>query len=241
LGYPERAIEDANRALEDARMIKHDATIMYVLANTIWFHLLSGNYGTVESQSHELVEMAAARGAKFWILAGKLFLECQYILEESNFDRSNKFYATIEEFRSTGSTAWIPFYYSLLALSYSKTHLLDEAKQYIDEAILAMEISGQRWLESELHRTAAVIALAPVEGDVIRAQYHLEKALAVARSQQARSLELRAATSLARLWRHQGKAVEGREVLSPVYNWFTEGFDTPDLKEAKALLDELRA
>ena len=97
----------------------------------------------------------------------------------------------------------------------------------------------ERWCEAEVHRTAGEIALRSPEPDAPKAQAYFERALAVAREQQAKSWELRAAMSMARLWRDQGKPQQARELLAPVYGWFTEGFDTLDLKEAKALLGEL--
>ena len=102
-----------------------------------------------------------------------------------------------------------------------------------------METSGERWCEAEVHRTAGEIELMSPERDTAKAQTHFERALEIARAQHARSWELRAATSLARLWRDQGRRAEAHDLLAPVYGRFTEGFDTLDLKEAKALLDEL--
>ena len=102
-----------------------------------------------------------------------------------------------------------------------------------------MEATGERWHEADIHRTAGEIALMSSKPDAAKAQAHFERALEVARAQQARSWELRAATSLARLWRDQGRRAEAHDLLAPVYGWFTEGFDTLDLKEAKALLEEL--
>ena len=99
----------------------------------------------------------------------------------------------------------------------------------------------ENWCEAEVNRVAGEIALKSPEPDEAKAQEYFERALAVARQQQAKSWELRAAMSLARLWRDQGKVRQARELLAPVYGWFTEGFDTLDLKEAKALLDELHA
>ncbi len=96
-----------------------------------------------------------------------------------------------------------------------------------------------RWCEADLHRIAGEIALISPERDAAKAEAYFERALGVARGQQAKSWELRAAMSMARLWRDQGKRNEARDLLAPVYGWFTEGFDTLDLKEAKALLDEL--
>jgi predicted ATPase len=103
----------------------------------------------------------------------------------------------------------------------------------------AIETTKERWFEAEANRIAGEIALKSPEPDIVNAQTYFERALAVAREQQAKSWELRAAMSMARLWRDQGKREEARELLAPVYGWFTEGFDTRDLKEAKALLAEL--
>jgi predicted ATPase len=102
-----------------------------------------------------------------------------------------------------------------------------------------METGGERWFEAEIHRTAGEIALMEPEPDAAKAEAYFERALAVARQQQAKSWELRAAMIMARLWRDQGKKQQAHDLLAPVYGWFTEGFDTLDLKQAKALLDEL--
>jgi predicted ATPase len=102
-----------------------------------------------------------------------------------------------------------------------------------------VETTEERWQEAEVNRAAGEIALKSPEPDVAKAEAYFERALAVARQQQAKSWELRAAMSMARLWRDQGKREEAHALLAPVYGWFTEGFDTLDLKEAKALLDEL--
>ena len=104
-----------------------------------------------------------------------------------------------------------------------------------------VETTKERWQEAEVNRIAGDIALLSPQPDAARAEAYFERALAVARKQQAKSLELRAAMSMARLWRDQGKRQQAHDLLAPVYGWFTEGFDTLDLKEAKALLDELHA
>jgi len=104
-----------------------------------------------------------------------------------------------------------------------------------------METSKEIWFEAEVHRTAGEIALMPPKPQAVKAEAYFERALAVAREQQAKSWELRASMSLARLWRSQGKVQQARELLAPVYGWFTEGFDTRDLTEAKALQEELAA
>ena len=115
----------------------------------------------------------------------------------------------------------------------------DDAWRYIDEATTELETTKEKLWEAEVYRMAGDIALRSPKPDIAKAEAYFERALAVARKQQAKSWELRAAMSLARLWRDQGKRQQARDLLAPVYGWFTEGFDTLDLKEAKALLDEL--
>jgi len=122
---------------------------------------------------------------------------------------------------------------------YAQVDHFDDARRCIGEAIAAMEATGERWNEADIHRIAGEIELLSPERDAAKAQGNFERALELAREQQARSWELRAATSLARLWRNQGKRTEAYDLLAPVYAWFTEGFDTLDLRQAKALLEGL--
>jgi predicted ATPase len=126
-----------------------------------------------------------------------------------------------------------------LAKAYADLGQFDEASRYIGEAMMAVDTTKERWWEADIYRMAGEIALMSSKPDAARAEAYFERALAVARQQQAKSWELRAAMSMARLWRDQGKRQQARELLAPVYDWFTEGFDTLDLREAKALLDEL--
>ena len=129
----------------------------------------------------------------------------------------------------------------MAASAHAELGQLDDAWRCIGEATALVETSKERWWEADIHRLAGEIALLSPQPDAGKAQACFERALAVARAQQAKSWELRAAMSMARLWRDQGKAKQARELLAPVYGWFTEGFDTLDLKEAKALLHELAA
>jgi predicted ATPase len=133
----------------------------------------------------------------------------------------------------------VPSFLSYLAIGYAELGQFDEAWRRIEEAIATIKTTKERWFEAEVHRLAGEIALKLPEPDAAKAEAYFERALAVARQQQAKSWELRAAMSMARLWRDQGKRDEARDLLAPVYGWFTEGFDTSDLKEAKALLDAL--
>jgi predicted ATPase len=145
----------------------------------------------------------------------------------------------IAAWRSTGANIWTPFFVSKLARAYAQLGNFQEASCCINEAIQAVKTTKEGWCEADILRIAGKISLISPERDAVKAEEYFERALAVARQQQAKSWELRAAMSLARLWREQGKSQQARELLAQVYGWFTEGFDTRDLKEAKALLDAL--
>jgi len=133
----------------------------------------------------------------------------------------------------------MPFHLPHLARAHAELGEFEEAWSCIGEAMTAVETAKEKWCEAEVHRVAGEIALKSREPDAPKAEAYFQRALEVARKQQAKSWELRAAMSIARLWRDQGKRQQARELLAPAYCWFTEGFDTLDLKEAKALLAEL--
>jgi predicted ATPase len=128
---------------------------------------------------------------------------------------------------------------SYLAIAFAHVGRFEDAWRCIGEATTVIMTKKESWCETEVDRIAGEIALLSREPDAEKAESYFERALSVARQQRAKSWELRAAMSLARLWRNQGKAQQARELLAPVYGWFTEGFDTRDLKEAKALLEKL--
>ena len=145
----------------------------------------------------------------------------------------------ITAWRSMGATCLTRRGYHIWRAAHAELGQVDDAWRCIGEAMSIIETTKERWFEAEVNRVAGEIALKSPESDAAKAQAYFERALTVAREQQAKSWELRAAMSMARLWRDQGKRDEARDLLAPVYSWFTEGFDTRDLKEAKALLDEL--
>jgi predicted ATPase len=140
-----------------------------------------------------------------------------------------------------GARLYFPVWLSLFARAYRELGQFDDAWSRISEAITMVKTTKETWYEAEVHRIAGEIALTSPEPDAAKAEACFVWALDVARAQQAKSWELRAAMSMARLWRDQGKRHKARELLAPVHGWFTEGFDTLDLKQAKALLDEMAA
>jgi predicted ATPase len=130
-------------------------------------------------------------------------------------------------------------YCSLFAEAYGRIGQLNEGWQMLSEALDAAEQSGQRYYEAETCRLKGELHLREPRPDIEQAEASFQRAIDIARRQQAKSWELRAVTSVARLWRDQGRQAEAHDLLAPVYGWFTEGFDTADLKDARALLDQL--
>ena len=145
----------------------------------------------------------------------------------------------IAAIRSTGNTLWTPLFSSYLALANAESGQFNQAWANIREAMTAVETTKESWCEAEINRIAGEILLLSPEPDAAKAETYFARALEVARKQLAKSWELRAAMSMARLLRAQGRRSRAREILTPVYGWFTQGFDTLDLKQAKILLDEL--
>ncbi len=242
LGYPESALADAEHALGEAREIGQAATLMFALGGAgPWIVILCGNYAAATAQAGELVALAVEKGAALWKALGLLNQGLLLVLTGRASDGVQMMNSGIAAHRSTGSTTWMPWLLLFLASAYAELGQFDDAWRCIGEALTAVETTKERSCEAEVHRIAGETALKSLAPDPAKAEAYFDRALTIAREQQAKSWELRAAMSMARLWRDQGKRDEARELLAPVYGWFTEGFDTRDLKEAKALLDELAA
>jgi class 3 adenylate cyclase/predicted ATPase len=238
LGYPEAALNDADCALMEARQIDHAATLMFTLNFPILVNTYCGNYRSANEHLNELVALAEEKGATFRKAEG--VLRRGYLLTLTGEAKAVEIVSSgIDLWRSAGSTIFTPEQEFMLAIAHAGCGQFDDAWRCIGEAMAAMQATGERWCEAEAHRVAGEIALKSPQRDEAKAQNHFEHALALARAQQARSWELRAATSLAQLLDHQGQRQSARDLLVPVYDWFTEGFDTSDLRNARALLREL--
>jgi predicted ATPase len=239
LGRPEAARADIERALGDARRIGSGVTLMGVLHLTATTQLRLGEIAAAMAQADELVALAKEKSAPAFIAHGMADQCCVLASSGKTSKAVPSFEEAITYDRSLASTAEIPSLLSVLAKVHAELGQFDEAQRCVGEAIALGKASGERWWEAEFHRTAGEIELMAPERDAVRAQASFEHALEIARAQQACSFELRVATSLARLWRDQGRRADALDLLAPVYGRFTEGFDTPDLKEAKSLLAEL--
>jgi predicted ATPase len=235
LGYPEAALVDADHALKYAREIGQAATVMVALHHASFTHIHCGNYGAANAEAGELVALTDEKGAKQWKAGGMLARAWLFAVTGKTSDAVQMLTSGITAWRSTGSTVFMPWFLSLLARAYAGLSQFDDAWRCVGEAMTAIETTKEKWCEAEVHRVAGEIALLSQEPDTAKAEAYFERALAVGRQQQAKSWELRAAMSMARLWRDQGKRDKARDLLAPVYGWFTEGFDTLDLQRGQGV------
>jgi predicted ATPase len=241
LGYPAACRNDAERATKNARETGHAATLMHALQFAGIGYIFCGNLAGARAQVDELIALAEERGSQYWkalgaAMRGEIFTETG-----EAWDAVRAITSALTSLRSIGASLYEPRYLWHLAKAYAELGQLDDALRCINDAIEKVERSKEKWCEAEVHRIAGEIALKSPGPNTERAEAYFGHALTVARRQRAKSWELRAAISMARLWRARGKPQQARELLAPIYEWFTEGFDTLDLKEAKALLDELHA
>jgi class 3 adenylate cyclase/tetratricopeptide (TPR) repeat protein len=234
LGYPAASRNDAKRAVKNARESGHPTTLMYALNRAAISYTFCGDYAAAHAQLDEFIALAGERGLAIEnTVRGRLFA-----LTGKASEAVRAITSGMTSLRSTGATLYESWHMWHLALAYAELGQLDDAQRCVEDAMDTVERSKEKWCEAEVHRIAGEIALKSLASNTEKAEKHFDCALAVARQQQTKSWELRAAISMARLWYDQGKLQQARELLTPVYGWFTEGFDTLDLKDAKALLDE---
>jgi predicted ATPase len=239
LGYPEAALADIDQALKHAREIGQAATLMYALTVSLLTLIHCGNYAAATTQFEELIALTDEKGTSFWKALAMVPQGCALALTGKTSDAIHMITSGVTALRSTGSALWLPLCFSYLARAYAELGQFDDAWRCIGDAMTTVETTKEKWCEADIYRIAGEIVLLSPQPDIAKAQAYFERALAVARKQQAKSWELRGAMSMARRWRDQGKRDEARDLLASVYGWFTEGFDTLDLREAKALLHEL--
>jgi predicted ATPase len=239
LGYPDAALADSDEAMSDAREIRLATTLMPTLLYTSIINILCGNDATAKSRAGELVVLADEKRSALWKAFGTLVQGAVLARTGDSSNACQTLTFGIGALRSTGSTLWMPLWLSYLAKSYADLHQFTEAWRFMNEAMTVVQTSKERLFEAEVNRMAAEIALLAPDHDVGKAEALFTQGLAVARAQKAKSWELRAATGLARLWRDRGERRKAHELLLPVYCWFTEGFPTSDLQEARALVEQL--
>jgi class 3 adenylate cyclase/predicted ATPase len=232
LGYPDQALEKSRDALALAQKLSHPYSLVHALFYSAWVHQQRGEIQAVHERVEAGMALAAEQGFTRRAQQGAI-LQGWLMVQEGKWQEG------ILKIRQGPASAFGQLFYAPpLAEAYGKVGQTEEGLRVIIEELGRMHKIGERFFEPELHRIKGEL-LRQATADEREAEACFQEALKVARGQSAKSLELRAAMSLSRLWQKQGKMAEARQLLGDIYGWFTEGFDTADLKEAKALLEEL--
>jgi predicted ATPase len=238
LGYPDRARERVRDGLALAERLDDSFSLAYALVFASWVDQLQDNREGILENAKEAIRLATEKGFPYWLSIGK-------VMEGWGEAAGNPVHATVlslrdrvENHRALGTNLFMPNFLALLGDAALRAGQTDACGAALDEAETFLERTGERWWNTEIHRLQGELLVAR-NSDGAKAESRFQKALALARERDAKSFELRAAMSLARLWQRRGERNEGRELLAPMYDWFSEGFDTSDLKNAKALLEHL--
>ena len=233
LGYPDQALERSRDALALAQKLSHPYSLVHALFYSAWVHQQRGERQAVDERIGAAVTLATEQGFTRWVLQGA-------VLQGWLLAQHGKGQEGILKMRQGATVVREQSYYAVpLAEAYGKEGQSEEGLRVISEELARVHKIGERFYEVELYRIKGELLLKKPVTDEEQAEGCFQKALEVARSQSAKSLELRATMSLSRLWQKRGKQKEARQLLAEIYSWFTEGFDTADLKAAKALLEEL--
>jgi predicted ATPase len=239
LGYPDAAQADVDSVLDRARASGQAATLMFALNTAQLKWAFGREHARIITSAQELVTLAEEKSAPLWKGYGMMNLGVGLALSGQAAAGVEALTRGLADYRATGATLVTPFYLAHLAKAYAALARLADAQRALEEARSAVQSMMEAWCAAEIEVIAGTITLAEPQPDRGEAEQCFHRALAFARAANTKSWELRAAMSLAGLWRDQGRVNEARDLLEPVYGWFTEGFGTPDLREAKALLEML--
>jgi class 3 adenylate cyclase/predicted ATPase len=237
LGFPNQALARTGAAIAEARRLAHPPTLASSLFIGCILHSLDGDIAVLDERASELIAVATEQGFPQWHAPGMIYRGSVEVRNGSVPEGMSLLRSGSAAYRATGAELWMPHFLALLAGACELAGQVEEASTLLDDALQIAERTRERWLEAELSRHKGELLLR--QGNPEAAGELYRRALSIAREQEAKLWELRAAASLARLRRDQYRRAEARDLLAPIYGWFTEGFATPDLKEAKALLDEL--
>jgi len=238
-GYPDQSARAADRALALSRELGHAHTLAHALCFAGIAAVFARDVGTVHACSNDCVALASEYGFALWAAVARILqgaADAQQGEATTGLARIRDGLAAME---AIGDRNHTPLYLTLLAEALALAGEIEEALATLDDALAKAVVSGATGWDAEIHRLRGALTGRSSHPDPAKTEDSLRTALAIAREQGTRGYELRAATSLARLWHEQGRWTEARDLLAPVYGWFTEGFNTPDLKDAAKLLSEL--
>ncbi len=239
LGYPDQAAQKSREAIALAQKLAHPFSLCYALSCAVWPHLFRREARAVQERAEAAIALASEHGFATWLAMGAMHRGWALTEQGQGEEGIVQFHQGLAAWRSTGAELNRRYHLGLLAEVYTNRGQVKEGLAAVAEALVAVPTTDRFW-EAELHRLQGELLL---EAEVRRKRDEVEacfgQAIEIARQQGARSLELRATVSLGRLWQSQGKREEARRMLAEIYGWFTEGFDTLDLKEARNLLEQL--
>jgi predicted ATPase len=237
LGFPDQAMAEGNAAVAGARRLVHPPSLALSLGIGTFPLSLVGDDTALKERADELVSVAAEHGFSLYSAAGTILRGWVKVKNGDVAAGMSRLRGGLTAYRAIGQQAWMPYFIALLAAACEIAGQIEEGLTLLEEALQIAGRTGERWFAAELHRHKGRLLLCQGQSEAAEELYR--KALSIAVEQEAKLWEMRATMSLARLWGEQGRRAEARELLAPVYGWFTEGFATPDLREAKALLDDL--
>ena len=220
-------------------------SVAYASAFAAGCHLHHRNYALAQEYAEAAITLSTEHGIVWWHAVADIFCGGALAAQGQPTDGIDRIQQGLEAYQTIGAELWRPYYLAVLAEAHRKAAQPDKGLSTVADALARVNKTEERWYEAELYRLQGELMLAKfnVQGSQFKGEEEVEvcfrKAITIAQKQEAKSWELRAATSLARLWQQQGKRVEAHDLLASVYEWFTEGFDTADLKDARALLGTL--
>jgi predicted ATPase len=236
LGYPDQALQRSHEALTLARELAHPFSLAFALFFAALLHQCRREWELTQERAEAAMAIAAEQEFAVWVGLGTI-LRGWALAAQSQEEGMAQMRRGLDAYKATGAASGLPYYQALLAVTYAQVGQREEGLTLLTEALaMANDREERRW-DAELYRLKGELLLAH-SAHHAEAETCFRQALDIARHQQAKSWELRAAMSLSRLWQRQGKTAPARQLLTEVYSWFTEGFDTADLKEAQALLEQ---
>jgi predicted ATPase len=239
LGYADQGRTQIDEAVTLAQQLANPFSLSFALGCAANFHQFRREVQAVQDRAEATIRLTTEQGFPHWRAVGAMLRGWTLVQQGQVKEGITQIDQGLIALGATGAETARPYYLALLAEAYGMQGEPEEGLALLTEALTQADTTGEHWYQSELCRLQGELLLQGSSGNSTEAESCFHHALEIARTQQAKSFELRAATSLARLWHQQGKRDEARQVLGDVYSWFTEGFDTLDLKDAKALLDEL--
>jgi len=239
LGYPDQGWRQINDALTLAQQIAYPIDLSFVLGFAAMFHQYCREARVAQEHAEAAISIAKEQGFPVWLAVGTMLYGWALAHQGQAQEGIEQIHQGLTAYRAMGAELLRPYLLALLAEAYGTLELPETGLTLLTEALTLADTTGEHWYEAELYRLKGALLLQQSSNNQTEAESCFHQAIAIAQNQQAKSFELRTATSLARLWQSQGKRQEAHDLLAPVYGWFTEGFDTADLKDAKALLDAL--